>query len=82
MLSTAVQNSFNISCRLILSLILGGAYYNQPLTSYGAFTCGSVIFIGLLTIALDAFGEMPMQMIFSPVQQKQTAYSCTAPPPS
>jgi ATP-binding cassette subfamily G (WHITE) protein 2 (SNQ2) len=63
----------------ILAFIIGSAYYNQPLTSSGAFTRGSVIFAALLTTCLDAFGEMPMQMLGRPILRKQTSYSLFRP---
>lgn len=47
-----------VLCCQALALIIGAAYYNLQLTSQGAFTRGSVIFAGLLTCALDTFGEV------------------------
>ena len=41
-----------------LGTVIGAAYFNQPPTSAGAFTRGSVIFAALLTTCLDAFGEV------------------------
>jgi ATP-binding cassette, subfamily G (WHITE), member 2, SNQ2 len=42
----------------ILGIVIGVAYYNQPLTSAGAFTRGGVFYATLLTICLNAFGEV------------------------
>ncbi|KAJ7897281.1 pleiotropic drug resistance ABC transporter [Mycena olivaceomarginata] len=56
-----LYTSFTLST--ILSLVLGAAFLNLPTTSAGAFTRGGVIFSALLTTCLDAFGEMPMQML-------------------
>ncbi|KAF8167550.1 pleiotropic drug resistance ABC transporter [Crassisporium funariophilum] len=64
---------------LILALVIGAAYFDQPLTSAGAFTRGSVIFAALLTTCLDAFGEMPTQMVGRPILRKQTNYSLYRP---
>ncbi|KAH7886334.1 pleiotropic drug resistance ABC transporter [Phlebopus sp. FC_14] len=62
-----------------LSLLIGGAFFNLPDTASGGFTRGSVIFVGMLTICLDAFGEMPMQMIGRPIVSKQTLYGFYRP---
>ncbi|KDR85534.1 hypothetical protein GALMADRAFT_234460 [Galerina marginata CBS 339.88] len=72
-----LYTSFSLS--MILAIVIGAAYYNQPLTSNGAFTRGSVIFAALLTTCLDAFGEMPMQMLGRPILRKQTSYSMYRP---
>ncbi|KAF9003771.1 hypothetical protein BDZ89DRAFT_1080859 [Hymenopellis radicata] len=63
----------------MLSFVIGGAYFGQPLTAAGAFTRGGVIFASLLTTCLDAFGEMPMQMNGRPILRKQTNYSMYRP---
>lgn len=44
--------------RQILAIVIGAAYLNQPLTSAGAFTRGSVIFVAMLSCTLDTFGEV------------------------
>lgn len=72
-----LYTSFSLS--MILAIVIGAAYYKQPLTSAGAFTRGSVIFAALLTTCLDAFGEMPMQMVGRPILRKQTGYSLYRP---
>ncbi|RDB26527.1 ABC transporter G family member 11 [Hypsizygus marmoreus] len=78
-----LQDQFQLITSFVLSLalafVIGAAYYNQPLTSAGAFTRGSVIFAALLTTCLDAFGEMPMQMIGRPILRKQTSYGLYRP---
>ncbi|KAJ3545283.1 hypothetical protein NMY22_g2500 [Coprinellus aureogranulatus] len=80
---TRLQDRFQIytsfAIALSLALVLGGAFYNQPYTSSGAFTRGSIIFSALLTTCLDAFGEMPSQMTGRPILQKQTEYSFYRP---
>ncbi|KAG2022687.1 ABC transporter [Coprinopsis cinerea AmutBmut pab1-1] len=65
----------SFSLAIALALVLGGAYFNLPATSAGAFTRGSVIFAALLTTCLEAFNEMPTQMMGRPILRKQTEYS-------
>ncbi|TFK26774.1 ABC-transporter [Coprinopsis marcescibilis] len=78
-----LQNSFQLRSSfffaIVLSLITGAAFYDQPLSSSGAFTRGSVIFMALLTTCLDAFTEMPSQMMGRPVLRKQTEYGLYRP---
>ncbi|KAJ7109815.1 ABC-2 type transporter-domain-containing protein [Mycena epipterygia] len=68
-----LYTSFSLST--ILGLVLGAAFFNLPLTSAGAFTRGGVIFTALLNTCLDAFGELPSQMLGRPILRKQTNYS-------
>ena len=42
----------------IQALIIGSAFFNLPPSSAGAFTRGSVIFVGILVGTLDSFGEV------------------------
>ncbi|KAJ2936375.1 hypothetical protein H1R20_g720, partial [Candolleomyces eurysporus] len=72
-----IYTSFTLN--IALAFVLGAAFYNQPTSSNGAFTRGSVIFGALLTTCLDAFGEMPSQMIGRPILKKQTEYSFYRP---
>jgi CDP-diglyceride synthetase len=72
-----LYTSFTLST--VLSLVLGAAFLNLPTTSAGAFTRGGVIFAALLTTCLDAFGEMPGQMLGRPILRKQTSYSMYRP---
>ncbi|KAG6841566.1 hypothetical protein C0991_009601 [Blastosporella zonata] len=80
---TRIQDKFQLytsySLSIVLALVIGSGFYKQPLTSAGAFTRGSVIFSALLTTCLDAFGEMPMQMLGRPILRKQTSYSMYRP---
>ncbi|KAG5635015.1 hypothetical protein H0H81_012718, partial [Sphagnurus paluster] len=80
---TRIQDRFQLftsfSLSAILAFVIGAGYYNLPLTSAGAFTRGGVIFAGLLTTCLDAFGEMPMMMLGRPILRKQTNYSMYRP---
>jgi ATP-binding cassette subfamily G (WHITE) protein 2 (SNQ2) len=50
-----------------------------PDTAEGGFTRGSVIFIGLLTVCLDAFAEMPTMMLGRPIADKQIGYGFYRP---
>lgn len=63
----------------ILAIVIGAAFFNLPPTSAGAFTRGSVIFVAMLTSCLDAFGEMPTQMLGRPILHKQTGYGFYRP---
>ncbi|KAF9236851.1 ABC-2 type transporter-domain-containing protein [Melanogaster broomeanus] len=78
-----LQDSFQLktsfSVDVCLALIVGGAFFNLPDTAAGGFTRGSVIFIGLLTICLEAFAEMPIQMFGRPIVNKQTTYGFYRP---
>ncbi|KAK2460203.1 hypothetical protein APHAL10511_007794 [Amanita phalloides] len=80
---TKIQDKFYIytsySVSTAMAFVIGAAYYNQPLTSNGAFTRGSVIFSAVLVPALDAFSELPLQMIGRPILRKQTGYSLYRP---
>ncbi|KAF7303089.1 Pleiotropic drug resistance ABC transporter protein [Mycena kentingensis (nom. inval.)] len=74
-----LQDQFHLvtsfSLTLILGLVIGAAYINLPKSAAGAFTRGGLIFTAMLNIALDAFGEMPSQMLGRPILRKQTSYS-------
>ncbi|KAF9270866.1 hypothetical protein L218DRAFT_889741 [Marasmius fiardii PR-910] len=72
-----LYTSFTLST--VLALVAGGAFWNLPTTSAGAFTRGGVIFLALLTTCLDAFQEMPTQMFGRPILYKQTNYGMYRP---
>ncbi|KAJ7687385.1 ABC-2 type transporter-domain-containing protein [Mycena rosella] len=72
-----LYTSFTLST--VLAIVIGAAFINLPTTSAGAFTRGGVIFAALLTTCLDAFGEMPSQMLGRPILRKQTSYSMYRP---
>ncbi|KIM88774.1 hypothetical protein PILCRDRAFT_813749 [Piloderma croceum F 1598] len=80
---TKIQDKFQLftsyGLSTILAVVLGCSYINLPLTSAGAFTRGSVIFVALLTTCLDAFGELPTQVAARPIFNKQTGYSLYRP---
>ncbi|KAJ7596495.1 ABC-2 type transporter-domain-containing protein [Mycena floridula] len=72
-----LYTSFSIST--ILALVIGAAFVNLPTTSAGGFTRGSVLFTAILNCSLDAFGEIPMQMLGRPILQRQTGYKMYRP---
>ncbi|KAF9225228.1 hypothetical protein BS17DRAFT_778327 [Gyrodon lividus] len=78
-----LQDSFQLKAsfgvEICLGLIIGGAFFNLPDTAAGGFTRGSVIFVAMLTICLEAFSEMPMQMLGRPIVNKQTTYGFYRP---
>jgi ATP-binding cassette, subfamily G (WHITE), member 2, SNQ2 len=60
--SQRLQDRFQLYTSLalawILALTIGGAYFKQPLLSQGAFTRAGLMFVTMLTICTDAFGEV------------------------
>ncbi|TFY82436.1 hypothetical protein EWM64_g1573 [Hericium alpestre] len=64
---------------IILAIVIGAAYLDQPLTAGGAFTRGSVIFVAMLFSCLDAFGELATQVSSRDILRKQTNYSLYRP---
>ncbi|KAG9313864.1 pleiotropic drug resistance ABC transporter [Chiua virens] len=78
-----LQNRFqlttSIGVAIILALVVGGAFFDLPDTAEGGFTRGSVIFVGLLTVCLEAFSEMPTMMLGRPLADKQIDYGFYRP---
>ncbi|KAI6120967.1 pleiotropic drug resistance ABC transporter [Pisolithus croceorrhizus] len=64
---------------ITLALVIGGAYFNLSDTAAGAFTRGGVVFLSLLTVVIEAFAEMPLQMLGRPIVNKQTSYGFYRP---
>ncbi|ETW86786.1 ABC transporter [Heterobasidion irregulare TC 32-1] len=62
-----------------LALVIGGAFFNLPPTSAGAFTRGSVIFVAGMTSSFETFSELPMQMLGRPLVAKQKSYGFYRP---
>lgn len=60
--SQRIQDKFQLytsfTLAWVLALVIGGAYFDQPLTSQGAFTRGGLIFISTFMNCMDAFGEV------------------------
>ena len=67
-----LYTSFGLS--IALSLIIGVAYLNLPLTAAGGFTRGSVVFIAVLIFIFDSFGEIPLMMMGRPILNKQVSF--------
>lgn len=63
----------------VIAIISGTVYLNLPETSAGAFTRGGAIFIAMLFNALNAFSELPTQMMGRPILFKQVNYSYYRP---
>ena len=72
---TRIQDRFqlytSLGLAILLSLVIGAAYLNLPLTAAGGFTRGSVIFISLLVAIFDSFGEIPLMMMGRTILNKQ-----------
>lgn len=64
---------------ITLALVIGGAYFNLPDTAGGAFPRGGVVFLAMLTVVIEAFAEMPLQMVGRPIVNKQTSYGFYRP---
>lgn len=64
---------------IVVAIILGTVWLNQPVTSAGAFTRGGVLFIALLFNAFQAFGELASTMIGRPIVNKHRAYTFHRP---
>ncbi|TFK26768.1 ABC-transporter [Coprinopsis marcescibilis] len=76
---TRLQDDFQLKTgyffTLVLALLIGGSFFQLPLSSNGAFTRGALIFTALMVTCLDAFAELPTQMVGRPIVRKQTDYS-------
>lgn len=59
---------------IVIALIAGSLFYRLPETASGAFTRGGVLFIAMLFNALNAFSEMPGQMMGRVIMYKQVNY--------
>lgn len=75
---TRVQDRFQLftsfALAITLSLVIGGAYFNLPLTASGGFTRGGVIFMALIVSIFDSFGEIPLMMLGRPILNKQVSF--------
>jgi hypothetical protein len=74
---TRLQDKFQLytsfGLAIILALVIGGAYFNLPLTAAGGFTRGSVIFFALVVSIFDSFGEIPLMMFGRSILNKQVS---------
>ncbi|KAG8930788.1 hypothetical protein FRC02_003660 [Tulasnella sp. 418] len=78
-----IQDSFTLWTSFWIStisaIVIGATYRNLPPTTSGGFTRGSVLFVSMLVNCLDAFSEMPTQMVGRPIFLKQTSYKLFQP---
>ncbi|CAH7685993.1 ABC-2 type transporter-domain-containing protein [Phakopsora pachyrhizi] len=65
---------FDAATVLGLAIILGTVFLDQPLTTAGGFTRGSVIFMGLLFNIFLTFSELPKVMLGRPILWRQTGF--------
>lgn len=64
---------------IVIAIIIGTVWLNQPKTSAGAFTRGGVMFIALLFNAFQAFSELASTMLGRPILNKHRAYTFHRP---
>lgn len=75
---TRIQDKFQLytsmGLAIVLSLVIGAAYFNLPLTAAGGFTRGGVLFTALLVAIFDSFGEIPLMMMGRTILNKQVTF--------
>lgn len=59
---------------IIIAILIGTVYYKSPNTPVGAQSKAGLLFTMLLYITLQAFNELPMQMLGRPLMFKQIDY--------
>ena len=64
---------------IVIAIVVGTVWLNQPRTSAGAFTRGGVLFIALLFNAFQAFAELGNTMLGRPIVNKHRAYAFHRP---
>jgi ATP-binding cassette, subfamily G (WHITE), member 2, SNQ2 len=64
---------------IVIAIITGTVWLDQPQTSAGAFTRGGVLFIALLFNAFQAFAELASTMLGRPIVNKHRAYTFHRP---
>ncbi|KIX09317.1 uncharacterized protein Z518_00396 [Rhinocladiella mackenziei CBS 650.93] len=64
---------------IVVAIIVGTVWLDQPKTSAGAFTRGGVLFIALLFNAFQAFAELASTMLGRPIVNKHRAYTFHRP---
>ena len=77
-LQLQLYNAFGIIISLftavIIAVLIGTVYYKSPATPIGAQSKAGLLFTMLLFITLNAFNELPMQMLGRPLMFKQMDY--------
>ncbi|KAK5166499.1 ATP-binding cassette transporter snq2 [Saxophila tyrrhenica] len=64
---------------VVIAIVIGTVWLQQPRTSAGAFTRGGVLFISLLFNCFQAFGELAGVMLGRPIINKHRAYTFHRP---
>ncbi|KAK5116214.1 hypothetical protein LTR62_008540 [Meristemomyces frigidus] len=64
---------------IIIAIVTGTVWLQQPQTSAGAFTRGGVLFISLLFNCFQAFAELASTMVGRPMLNKHRAYTFHRP---
>ncbi|KAK4501851.1 hypothetical protein PRZ48_007660 [Zasmidium cellare] len=64
---------------IVIAIVVGTVWLQQPKTSGGAFTRGGVLFIALLFNCFQAFGELASTMLGRPIVNKHRAYTFHRP---
>ena len=77
------QGKFTLSVSwitsIIIAIVIGTVWFQQPKTSAGAFTRGGVLFISLLFNCFAAFGELAGVMVGRTIVNKHRAYAFYRP---
>lgn len=77
------QDKFNLTVSwvtsIVIAIVTGTVWLNQPETSAGAFTRGGVLFIALLFNTFQAFAELGTTMLGRPVVNKHRAFAFHRP---
>ncbi|EMC93966.1 hypothetical protein BAUCODRAFT_75202 [Baudoinia panamericana UAMH 10762] len=64
---------------IVIAIVIGTVWLQQPQTSAGAFTRGGVLFIALLFNCFEAFSELANTMVGRPMLNKHRAYTFHRP---
>lgn len=64
---------------IVIAIVIGTVWLNQPQTSAGAFTRGGVLFVALLFNAFQAFAELASTMMGRQIVNKHRAYTFHRP---
>ncbi|KAK1082589.1 ATP-binding cassette transporter snq2 [Friedmanniomyces endolithicus] len=64
---------------IVIAIVIGTVWLQQPQTSAGAFTRGGVLFISLLFNCFQAFAELASTMVGRPMLNKHRAYTFHRP---
>ena len=77
------QDTFSLTVSwittVVIAIVIGTVWLQQPKTSAGAFTRGGVLFISLLYNCFQAFGELAGVMLGRPIVNKHRSYAFHRP---